>query len=450
MTVEDKNAALALAGKISGTVNLISGGTEAGLVASAWSNASGFWKKLEIAITDESGGYTLGRLPPGNYRVEFSDTSAYDPPRYITEYYDNVLDIEAAENVPVTAGVTTMDIDADLGSYGSISGNVKDDDGTTNLENIYVDVYRYDTTWKYFASGITDASGNYEVFGLETENVRVGFSDPSGQHVPEFYDGKSNLASADNIAVALGHPTMDINAELMSTSDIVTFAKQTNGEDAEEIPGPYIAVGDSVSWTYGITNNGNDSLNFSIVDNPPVTISCPKYILLSGESTTCTASGTAVEGQYSNTATVTVMPSGEIPSFDVKDTSHYFGVTTGIDIEKSTNGQDADNAPGPNIKVGNPVNWDYEITNTGNVSLTSIVVTDDQGVIVSCPGDSLDGGASMMCTASGIAVEGQYTNIGSVTADPLSGFEQVSDSDYSHYFGITSEMAYVFLPLVLH
>jgi hypothetical protein len=448
-TKSNINAALSIAGKISGTISLNAGGTEAGLVASAWSNASGSWNLVSNAITDGSGGYLIGGLAPGNYRVEFSDSSLYVPPRFVTEYYDNQTDIESAQDITVTGGSTTPNIDAELGTYGSVSGNVKDDDGITNLENIYVDVYRFDTTWEYYATGITDSSGNYEVFGLGSEDVRVGFFDPSDQYVPEFFDNKPDLASGDNVAVDLGYATININAELMPTSDLVTFDKETNGEDAENPPGPYIAVGDLVSWTYAITNNGIDPLTFSIVDNPPVTISCPKYELLSGESTTCTASGAAVKGQYSNTATVSVTPSGEIPGFDVQDTSHYFGVKPGIDIEKSTNGFDADLGTGPYIEVGEPVIWTYEITNTGNISLTGIVVTDDQGVAVSCPNTSLAPDTAMTCTASGTAVEGQYTNLGSVTGNPPTGFGQVSDSDFSHYFGTTSPIYRLFLPMIM-
>ena len=34
-----------------------------------------------------------------------------------------------------------------------------------------------------------------------------------------------------------------------------------------------------------------------------------------------------------------------------------------IDVEKATNGQDADQAPGPEIPVGDPVTWTYGVTN---------------------------------------------------------------------------------------
>lgn len=110
-----------------------------------------------------------------------------------------------------------------------------------------------------------------------------------------------------------------------------------------------------------------------------------------------------------------------------------------VDIEKYTNGQDADSAPGPSIGVGQPVTWEFRVTNKGTVSLTGIVVTDDKGVSVGCGGvTTLGAGASMTCTGSGVAVLGQYRNVGTVTANftfqSTSG--SVTDSDASHYLGI--------------
>ena len=104
-----------------------------------------------------------------------------------------------------------------------------------------------------------------------------------------------------------------------------------------------------------------------------------------------------------------------------------------VRIEKSTNGEDADKAPGPKIPIGDPVTWEYVVTNTGTVDLSNVVVTDDQTVTIECPESSLLAGESMTCTGSDVASEGQYRNVGTVTADSPSG--QVSDSDASHYFG---------------
>ena len=104
-----------------------------------------------------------------------------------------------------------------------------------------------------------------------------------------------------------------------------------------------------------------------------------------------------------------------------------------VKIDKSTNGEDADSAPGPTIVVGSPVTWTYVVTNTGTINLTNVKVVDDRNVSVTCPGSTLTATQSMTCTGSGTAVEGQYRNVGTVTADSASG--AVTDSDVSHYFG---------------
>jgi uncharacterized repeat protein (TIGR01451 family) len=110
----------------------------------------------------------------------------------------------------------------------------------------------------------------------------------------------------------------------------------------------------------------------------------------------------------------------------------------GVNIEKLTNGQDADVPPGPSIPVGAPVTWTYVVTNNGNAALTNVVVTDNRpGVMVTCLQTSLAVGASMTCTATGVAVLGPYSNIGTVTATSASG--QVTDADPSHYLGVSDE-----------
>ena len=109
-------------------------------------------------------------------------------------------------------------------------------------------------------------------------------------------------------------------------------------------------------------------------------------------------------------------------------------VGASVSIRKSTNGEDANDAPGPTITVGSPVTWTYEVTNNGTEALTGVVVADDRGVAVSCGSQTtLAVGQSMTCTGSGVATLGQYRNVGTVTASWTGG--QVTDSDASHYLG---------------
>ena len=225
---------------------------------------------------------------------------------------------------------------------------------------------------------------------------------------------------------------------------VVDVQKSTNGFNADLPPGPYIPVGDPVEWEYLVTNSGNVTVvELTVVDDQGVTIACPGDSLAALESMVCTGSGIAVAGQYTNvvTATGVVLRTGEIISDT--DPSHYFGSVPGIALEKLTNGLDADDAPGPRLSAGETVTWSYRVTNTGNVPLAGVAVTDDRGVRVSCPSTALGVSATMTCTATGEVQVGQYVNIGSVVG--TFGSEVVMDSDPSHYYGLYT----IYLPLVV-
>lgn len=119
-----------------------------------------------------------------------------------------------------------------------------------------------------------------------------------------------------------------------------------------------------------------------------------------------------------------------------------------IDIEKATNGEDADDPTGPNVPVGSTVTWTYVVTNTGDVPLANVVVVDDAGT----PGDTgddfepifvggddgndgiLSPGEIWYYEAAGTAVLGQYENIATVTAQTDDDSQtEVTDNDPSHY-----------------
>jgi hypothetical protein len=110
-----------------------------------------------------------------------------------------------------------------------------------------------------------------------------------------------------------------------------------------------------------------------------------------------------------------------------------------VAIEVFTNGHNANTPTGPSIVVGSPVAWTYLVTNSGTANLTNLVVADSRGVAVNCHGvASLAPNASVQCDASGSAVLGQYSNVGSVTASWTLGGSSgtATDSDPSHYLGI--------------
>ncbi|HLE84298.1 MAG TPA: hypothetical protein VJG13_08155, partial [Thermoanaerobaculia bacterium] len=266
------------------------------------------------------------------------------------------------------------------------------------------------------ASGIV-AAGQYGNIGTVTGNTSEG--SPVADSDPSHYFGVPFIVAEPSIAIE----------------------KLTNGQDADLPLGPTLSEGSPVSWTYVVTNNGAVDLTaVSVTDSDPaVTVICPKAALAIGESMVCTASGTAVQGQYSNLGSASGLGAGETVS--ASDPSHYFGLPPiitdfpAIEIEKLTNGYDADGvASAPHLIHGHPVIWTYVVTNTGNVVLANVTVTDDQGVAVSCPKTTLEPGEQMICTGSGSAVASEvcYANVGTAKGTPPVG-DDVTDSDPSHY-----------------
>jgi uncharacterized repeat protein (TIGR01451 family) len=215
-------------------------------------------------------------------------------------------------------------------------------------------------------------------------------------------------------------------------------------DDADAPTGPSLtAAHNPVVFRFVITNNCGvnlTSVNLTdtdisafYIDQGCTTLAAfPIPTLPTSASVTVYGSLPWAEGQHSNNATATGTPPVGAPVSD-SDPAHYFGSppAPAIDIEKHTNGEDADYAPGPYISVNSTVTWAYIVTNTGDVDLTSIVVTDDKlGLIGTIP--SLVAGASQTLYAYGTATAGQYANNATVVG--YYGAAEVTDSDPSHYY----------------
>lgn len=209
----------------------------------------------------------------------------------------------------------------------------------------------------------------------------------------------------------------------------VEIEKSTNDEDADFPPGPIVNASEAVEWEYVVTNIGEVDLTEWVVSDDQLGDICRGTNLPVGDSVTCTAGPRRAQAdQYVNVAEV-IATDGSIRVRD-EDSSHYFGSDPAVSIDKRTAGSD-----GPELTVGCPVEWTYEVTNEGNIDLDNIVVTDDQGVAVTCRTNNLPPGKSMTCTATGTVTEGTYGNLGTVTATAPVG-NVLEASDGSSYVGV--------------
>lgn len=248
----------------------------------------------------------------------------------------------------------------------------------------------------------------------------------------------------------------------------ISITKLTNDTDNECNE---ILKGQAVNWTYQVTNTsaagiwiagssivvtddagtpGDTSDDSSIVPTASLKGDGIHNVgdaddngrLDVGETWIYTASGVAGSGEYENTATVngTAHDAADHTAPVTDDESDcYFGAAPEIDIVKLTNGTDD---LCPVLSVGDTVTWTYNVTNTGNVALDNIQISDDAGsdgvlgdditptAVLSGSyniGDTdnfgvFDPGETWVYTASGTVVEGHYDNVAYVSGDYTDDF----------------------------
>lgn len=149
--------------------------------------------------TEGGGVYTIGSLTAGSYKVEFFPERASG---YLREYWNNKRSLAAAEEVTVTEGATTPNIDAKLELAPKIKGTVTDAVSSEPIQGIVVCALEAGTEVDDRCTQ-TDAAGNYTLDHLQFESDVVEFWAPNElNYVTQFWHEKSSFAAAEPIALA--------------------------------------------------------------------------------------------------------------------------------------------------------------------------------------------------------------------------------------------------------
>ncbi len=259
------NAALAAGGQITGTVTDASTSSPVGNVeVDLYDSSGGF---LASTQTAPDGTYTFLDLVTGSYKVGFVPTG-----NYVSQFYNGKANLATADPVSVTAGATTSAINAALAAGGQITGTVTDASTSAGVLNVEVDVY--DSSGNPVASGQTASDGTYTVSALPSGTYKVGFIPFGTNHLPQFYNGKANLATADPVSVTAGATTSAINAALAAggqitgtVTDASTSAAVENVEvDAYDSGGSLVASSQTASdGTYTISGLPTGSYHVGFV-----------------------------------------------------------------------------------------------------------------------------------------------------------------------------------------
>ena len=243
--------------------------------------------------------------------------------------------------------------------------------------------------------------------------------------------------------------TVNNTASATETPQQVSLVKFVNGQDADSPTGPHVAAGSTVTFTYVVTNTGNVPLaNVVVSDDKLGPIASftgdtnGNGLLDLTETWTYTTTATALAGQQTNIGTVTGQDANTRPARRSPTTTRPTTSATprAINIVKFVNGQDADSPTGPHVAAGSTVTFTYVVTNTGNVPLANVVVSDDKlGPITSFTGDTngnglLDLTETWTYTTTATALAGQQTNTGTVTAQDANTGTTVTDNNPANYF----------------
>lgn len=338
-------------------------------------------------VTDASGAWTSGDLPPGTYSV----TEESQP---ISGYIDGA-------SVPGTAGgtaapntITGIAVDDAASGYlfaeiplSIIRGAVwhdADDDGVADAGEAPIAGVTLTLSGAADRTTTTAADGSFLFAGLEAGTYTLTEEDlddwADGATVVGSAGGSAAINTVSGIEIAPGTDASGYGfgeraAELQLVVDVQTL-------DAQLETGPYVGVGSPTRFTYTVVNNGDAVLGDVVVSDDVLgEVACPATEVGPHSSMDCTATTSAVAGQQRHTGTVdaTVVPSASgssgfgilaVTALQASDVAHYFGMVATATITATVDGEAATTAPGPVFENGHVRTVRLIVTNTGNVPLT--------------------------------------------------------------------------------
>ncbi|MGL4174285.1 MAG: DUF7507 domain-containing protein [Actinomycetota bacterium] len=165
-------------------------------------------------------------------------------------------------------------------------------------------------------------------------------------------------------------------------------------------------AGDRINWTFTVTNASNVTLTSVTVADPLAgSITCPTTTLAPGASTTCTAAPYVISqaqgdaGVVTNTATVSgTTPGGSTLTSPSSTTTTTLTRQAVITTTKSAAVTDV-NGNGV-TDLGDRITWTFQVSNAGNVTLTTVGVNDPLAGLITCAATTLAPGASTTCAAA--------------------------------------------------
>ena len=237
------------------------------------------------------------------------------------------------------------------------------------------------------APGITDGTSFTASYTITQADIDAGFvenqatatgTDPSGNSVSDLSDDNSEVENDPTITELCQNPAIALIK--------VGVPNDENGDGCADL-------GETILYTFSVKNTGNVALTNIIITDPLVAVVGGPIDLIAGEedTTTFTAVYTITQadvdaGLVENQATAEgIAPNGDVVT-DLSDNNSYTeddptivdvcNVVSNPSISLEKTGVFNDEDGNGSANVGETISYTFTVTNTGDVTLYNIVITD--------------------------------------------------------------------------
>jgi uncharacterized repeat protein (TIGR01451 family) len=362
---------------------------------------------LATTTTDANGLYSFTGLAAGTYEVAFVAPSGYF---FSPELATNTPGMNSSADattgitgpITLTAGEVDNNVEVGLvpaampgGGPASIGNTVWLDSNGNGLDDneagaagVTVDLLNASGT-ATLQTTTTDANGNYAFTGLSAGTYEVQFGLPAGDAFTTANASPNNTGDINSvvsgtgltapITLTSGETDDNVNAGLISLTPAVSIVKTVTSVGGVAGDPAANKAGETIDYSIVVTNTGNAALtNVVITDATLNTTLGTLASLAAGASVTYTASQITTQAEIDSGAAIS-------NTATVSDTQNVIGSSTAstavtdtpaISILKtvtSVGGVAGDPAA---TSAGQVIDYNIVVTNTGNETLTNVVVKD--------------------------------------------------------------------------